>query len=111
LLNGTQVSVDQFPQRALDLYRTANLSAPNRATNILGMARSNSQLRLNLEAARLSRILIAQISSSNNSDPIFSEEANDFLAQKEALKNSANNNQFCLLSILVSMYIFLISIN
>jgi hypothetical protein len=110
MLNGTQVSVSDFASSALTLYQIANVSSPNRAINILGMARANSQLLRNSEAVRLYRLLLAQISSSNNTDPIFFEEAIDFIAQKEDLQNSSNNNKFCFSSILVVLY-FLFFIN
>ena len=107
MLNGTQVSVSDFASRALTLYQIANVSSPNRAINILGMARANSQLLLNSEAVRLYQLLLAQISSSNNTDPIFFEEALDFISQNEDLQNSSNNNKFGFSSILV-VFIFFI---
>ncbi len=76
-LNGIQVSIDEFPTRALVLYQNANSSAPNRAINTLGMARANLQIGNNNEAVRLYEVLITQMNSSNDSDPIFSEEALD----------------------------------
>ncbi|CAF3861055.1 unnamed protein product [Rotaria sp. Silwood1] len=90
MLNGTQVSISEFPQYALNLYQIADISAPNRAINILGMARANSQLRSNDEAVKFYRKLLDQINASNNTDPLFSQEATDFIAQKESMGNSAN---------------------
>jgi len=107
MLNGTQVSVNDFPRLALNLYQTANLSAPNRAINILGMARSNSQLRYNGLAATFYQTLLNQMQSSNNSDPIFSQEATDFIAQQSGSTNSANNNQFCFSSIFIVFIVFI----
>ncbi|CAF4660887.1 unnamed protein product, partial [Rotaria sp. Silwood2] len=52
MLNGAQVLISEFPRYALNLYQLADLSAPNRAINILGMARANAQLRYNDEAVK-----------------------------------------------------------
>lgn len=87
------MSINDFAQRAFDLYEIANSTAPNRAINILGKARSYTQLRRNDDAARIYRILIDQITSTNTSDPVFSEEATNFLMQKKILYGSANNLQ------------------
>ncbi|CAF4723878.1 unnamed protein product, partial [Rotaria sp. Silwood2] len=81
MLNGAQVLISEFPRYALNLYQLADLSAPNRAINILGMARANAQLRYNDEAVKFYRKLLVQISSSNNTDPLFSQEATDFITQ------------------------------
>jgi hypothetical protein len=90
MLNGSRVAVSEFPRLALKLYEYANSSAPNRAINILGMARANSQLRLNSAAERFYRMLLDQIGSSNNTDTIFVDEAKAFIAQKEVLTGLAD---------------------
>jgi len=92
-LNGSEISVSNFPQRALELYTQANLSAPNRAVNILGTARAYSQMHHNSEAAKFYQILINQITSTNTSDPIFSQEANDFITKYENIQNHGNKKQ------------------
>ncbi|UJR31504.1 hypothetical protein I4U23_018993 [Adineta vaga] len=104
MFNDTLISVSQFPLFALDLYESADISAPNRAANILGMARANSQLRYNNAAERLYQKLLDQISSSNNSDPIFAQEATNFLAQKTELTGLADKKQFCFYSIVLSLF-------
>lgn len=112
MLNGTQVSVNEFPQRALDLYLTANQSSPNRAINTLGTARAYSQLLNNIEAVKYYKILLAQINSSNNSDPGFAKEALDFIALQQEkppipIVNIANNIEYCILLIfIISIYLF-----
>ncbi|CAF4914218.1 unnamed protein product, partial [Rotaria sp. Silwood1] len=63
-----------------------DISAPNRAINILGMARANAQLRSNDEAVKFYQKLLDQINSSNNTDQLFSQEATDFIAQKESMR-------------------------
>ncbi|CAF4681163.1 unnamed protein product [Rotaria sp. Silwood1] len=91
MLNGTQISISEFPQYALNLYQIADISAPNRSINILGMARANAQLGSDNEAVKFYRKLLDQINPSNNTDPVFSQEATYFIAQKENIGNSANN--------------------
>ena len=78
---------------ALTLYRTANLSAPNRAVNTLGTARAYAQRRLNSDAVKVYQKLLAQISVFNNTDDTFSQEATSFKIQKEELQGSATNKQ------------------
>lgn len=103
MLNSTAITVDQFPQYALNLYESADISAPNRAINILGMARAYSQLRYNNAAERLYQKLLDQITSSNNTDSVFAEEANAFITQKTVLTGSARNERFCFHSIVISL--------
>lgn len=105
-MNGTEVSVSEFPRLALNQYLAANLSSPNRAINILGIARAYSQMRSNNQAERVYQILLDQITSSNTSDPIFAQEANDFISQKQALQNVAKKNQFSLSSIFIVFLLF-----
>ncbi|CAF3694868.1 unnamed protein product [Rotaria sp. Silwood1] len=90
MLNGTQISISEFPQYALNLYQIADISAPNRSINILGMARANAQLGSDNEAVKFYRKLLDQINPLNNTDPLFSQEATYFIAQKESIGNSAN---------------------
>ncbi|CAF0966927.1 unnamed protein product [Adineta steineri] len=106
-LNGTQVSVSQFSQYALNLYQIANLSSPNRAINILGAARANSQLLLNNVAAGYYQMLLDQISSQNASDPVFFQEAINFIAQNQVLQSSANNNHLNFFINLISFCILI----
>lgn len=108
MLNGTEVSVSQFPRLALTLYQIANSTAPGRAINLLGIARSYSQLRNNNEAAQIYEILIDEITSTNTSDPVFSQEATDFIAQNQALGNSAKQNQFYLSSLFIVFITFIL---
>ena len=63
-----------FPSRALGLYQQANGSAPNRAINTFGMARANLQMGNNAAATQLYQGLLVQISSSNDTNSIFSQE-------------------------------------
>lgn len=106
-LNGSRTTVISFPQRALDLYKRANLSAPNRAVNILGVARSYSQMQHNGDAVRYYRMLINQITSTNTSDPIFSQEANDFIAKYENLQNHGNINRIYLSTFFLFFLVFI----
>ena len=92
-LNGSQVFVSDFPKSALNLYRTANVSAPNRAINTLGIARAYAQRRLNSDAVAVYQKLLAQISVSNNTDETFLQEATGFKIQKEELQGSATSKQ------------------
>ncbi|CAF3351042.1 unnamed protein product [Rotaria sp. Silwood2] len=101
MLNGAQVLISEFPRYALNLYQSEDLSAPNRTINILGMARANAQLHNNDEAIKFYRKLLTQINFSNTTDPLFSQEATDFITQAENTKNSANTNQLCFLLILI----------
>ncbi len=79
MLNGINVSINEFPGKALVLYQEADSIAPNRSINTLGMARANVQLGNNDEAARLYQVLLTQVNSSTDSDPIFSQEAANFI--------------------------------
>jgi hypothetical protein len=101
-LNGTNVSINEFPTRALALYQEANSSAPNRAINTLGMARANLQMGDETEAIRLYQALLTQMTSSNNSDPIFSEEALSIITVNY---NAASTNKY---SFLLSIFILCI---
>ncbi len=101
-LNGTNVSINEFPIRALALYQVANSSAPNRAINTLGMARANLQIGNKNEAIRLYQILLTQVTSSNDADPIFSEEALTIIASNY---NAASTNKY---SFLLSIFILCI---
>ena len=58
------------------------------------MARANVQLHNDAETVRLYQILLKQMNSSNNADPIFSSEAINITAQIGLLHNSAINNHF-----------------
>jgi tetratricopeptide (TPR) repeat protein len=98
-LNGTNVSIDQFPARAIALYQKANLSAPNRAINTLGIARTYLQMGNTNQAVQLYQALLTQMTLSNNADPIFSEEALTTIAKYNGAA-SINNNSF-LLSIFI----------
>lgn len=100
-LNGTNVTIDKFPSQALALYQEANSSAPNRAINTLGMARANLQMGNKNEANRLYQILLTQMTSSNNFDPIFSAEALNITANY----NSASTNKY---SFILSIFILCI---
>jgi hypothetical protein len=79
MLNGINVSINEFPGKALVLYQEADSIAPNRSINTLGMARANVQLGNNDEAARLYQVLLTQVNLSTDSDPIFSQEAANFI--------------------------------
>lgn len=92
MIDNIQVPLSEFPQRALNLYQMATLSTPNRAINILGMARANAQLRNIGEAIKFYQMLLAQINLSKNQDPTFSQEATNFIAENGEMLNSANNN-------------------
>jgi len=94
-LNDSETSVDKFPLMALNLYKTADQVAPNRAINTLGMARSNAHLGQDSVAAGLYQQLIYQMTSSNSSDDSFLKEANEYLDNH----SSAINRSFSLLSI------------
>ena len=109
-LNGTNVSVTDFPRRALILFQAANWSAPGRAINLLGMARTNVQLQYDGEAERLYKLLLDQITSTSTPDPKFSQEAATFIANKTELYSSANSNQFCFLSVLPVFILFIFSL-
>jgi hypothetical protein len=103
MLNGSEISVDKFPLMALNLYKNADQVAPNRAINILGMARSNARLNQHSVAAGLYQQLFFQMTSSNNSDDSFLKEANEYLDKH----NSAINCKFSFLLILFSLFCFI----
>lgn len=88
-----------------------NLSSPNRATNILGIARAYAQLRNNTQASMYYQILLNQINYTNNSDPIFLEEAINFLNQTHLIDSACCNHSWFLLILFVSSYSSLFSIN
>jgi predicted Zn-dependent protease with MMP-like domain len=101
-LNGTIVSINEFPTRALSLYQTANLTGPNRAINTLGMARSNLQSGNTNAAVNLYKMLLIQMNSSNDSDPIFLQEALNITI----IHNSATTNKPFILSFIFIFCIF-----
>jgi hypothetical protein len=101
-LNGAQISINDFPTQALTLCQTANSTAPNRAINILGMARANSQSNNYTEAVRLYNVLRTQMNSSNHSDPIFLQEATNVI-------NDVQNNSFTVMSTVISTNITVMS--
>ena len=78
-LNGTRMSIEKFPSLALQLYKQADVMAPNRAINSVGMARSHAHLDQHGIAANLYQQLIFQMSSSNNTDGSFLKEPNAYL--------------------------------
>jgi len=103
ILNDSETSVDKFPLMALNLYKTADQVAPNRAINTLGMARSNAHLGQDSVAAGLYQQLIYQMTSSNNSDDSFLKEANEYLDNH----SSAINCSFSFLSVFFSLCCFI----
>ena len=113
MLNGVNVSIQDFPNRALTLYQSANTSEPNRAINTLGMAQSNSQLGNNTAAQQLYQTLLAQMNSSNTANQIFSQ------AIRNATNNNNNNNNnnsastnqssFLLLMLILFVHFFFLS--
>jgi len=103
-LNGTSVSINEFPTRALSLYQTTNLTGPNRAINTLGMARSYLQSGNTNEAVKFYQALLIQMNSSNDSDPIFLQEALNITITP----NFATTNKPFILSFI---FIFCISYN
>lgn len=100
MLNGTQVSIDQFPSIALELYTSADHVAPNRAINTLGMARSNAFLEQHNIAVSLYQQLYFQMTSSNRSDETFLREADDYLDKH----NSAIHCHFSYILIILSIF-------
>lgn len=99
MLNGSQVSIDHFPAVALDLYKSADYVAPNRAINTLGMARSNVFLEQHSAAVSLYQQLYFQMTSSNRSDETFLREADDYLDKH----NSAIHCHFSYILIIFSI--------
>ena len=85
-----------FPKRAMDLYRWANLTGVHRAINTLGIARANTQLRNYAEATRLYRVLQAQMNTSNATEVIFLQELNGFINGIAPFLNSAVAPRFSL---------------
>jgi hypothetical protein len=102
-LNGSQISVDKFPSIALNLYKTADQIAPNRAINTLGMARSKARLEQHGAAASLYQQLFFQMTSSNHSDDSFLREANEYLDHH----SSAINSKFSFTLIVFSLFCFI----
>jgi uncharacterized protein HemY len=100
-LNGANVSIDQFPTRALALYQRVNSSAPNRAINTLGMARANLQMGNTEQAVQLYQALLTLTTSSNNADPIFSEEALTTIAKYNGAASTSTNIYSFVLSIFI----------
>ena len=100
MLNGSQISIENFPSLALDLYKKADQVAPNRAINTLGMARSNALLEQHGAAASLYQQLFFQMTSSNRSDETFLKEADDYLDKH----NSAINFNFSYILIIFLIF-------
>ena len=71
------------------MYQTANSTDPNRAVGILGLARSYTRLQNYDEAARLYRVLLVQLNSSNTTDNTFLQEVNSLLSQVLQQNNAA----------------------
>ena len=71
------------------MYQTANSTDPNRAVGFLGLARSYTRLQNYAEAARLYRVLLVQLNSSNTTDNTFLQEVNSLLSQVLQQNNAA----------------------
>jgi hypothetical protein len=102
-LNGSETSVDKFPSIALNLYKKADQTAPNRAINTLGMARAKARLDQHGAAVSLYQQLFFQMTSSNHSDDSFLREANDYLDHH----SSAINCNFSFTLIIFSLFCFI----
>ena len=94
ILNSKQTSMSDFATTALTIYQKANETAPNRAINIVGMARANIQFGNTNEAVKLYQLLLTQMNLSNNTNSIFTQEANSFIAQITGQFNFASHNLF-----------------
>ncbi len=104
MLNGTETLVDNFPSIALNLYKKADQTAPNRAINTLGMARSHAHLNRHSAAVGLYQQLFYQMTSSNTNDDSFLKEANAYLDKH----SSAINCSFSLNLIFFSLFCFIV---
>jgi len=102
-LNGSETSVDKFPLIALNLYKKADQTAPNRAINTLGMARSNAHLDQHSIATGLYQQLLFQMTSSNHSDDSFLKEGNEYLDNH----SSAIDCSFSFLLIFFSLFCYI----
>ncbi|CAF4645866.1 unnamed protein product [Rotaria sp. Silwood1] len=103
ILKSKVISIVDFPSQALDLFKKTNETAPNRAINIVGMARAYVELGNINEAVQLYKLLLTQMSLSNNTDLILFQEANNFIAQNLIQFNSATN-YFSLNFLLLSVF-------
>lgn len=90
MFNGTQTSIAKFPSIALKLYKIADQTAPNRAINTLGLARSNAHLNRHSIAVGLYQQLSFQMTSSHYHDENFLKEPNEYLDNH----NSAIHSNF-----------------
>lgn len=97
--NGSEISVDQFPSIALDLYKTADHIAPNRAINTFGMARAHVLLNDHHAAVSLFQQLSYQMTSSNNHDDSFLRQLNIYLDKYNSAVNC--NISFILITFLL----------
>jgi hypothetical protein len=83
-LKHSVVQINDFPSIAFSLYEKANRTAPNRGTNVLGMARAQAGMGHTSEAKQLYQALLHEWSHSqlsSNIDQIVIQEAHDYLYQ------------------------------
>lgn len=88
------------------MYQTANSSGPNRAVGLLGLARTYTRLQNYVEAARLYRVLLAQLNSSSTTDSAFLQEVSTLLSQIPQQNNTATTHRGVLLSFSLIFLIF-----
>ena len=105
MLNGTWVAIERFPLLALDLYKQADQTAPNRAINTLGMARGHADAGQDQTAVTLYQNLHFQMTSSNRSDESFLREVNQYIDQHSSTAPVSRISFLWLLSSLI--YFFL----
>ncbi|CAF4000410.1 unnamed protein product [Rotaria magnacalcarata] len=98
-LRNRHTSVMDFATKALALYQRTNAVAPNRIVNIIGMARANAQLGKINEATKFYQLLLTQMNLSNNTNSIFTQEANSFIAKYPIQTNFASKQHSCFSSI------------
>ncbi|CAF3326923.1 unnamed protein product [Rotaria socialis] len=109
-LRSRQTSVMDFATKALALYQEANAVAPNRIVNIIGMARVNAQLDKINEARQFYQLLLTQMNLSNNTDSIFTQEANSFIAKYPIQPNFASKQHSYFSSIFLLLFFNLFKI-
>ncbi|CAF4433106.1 unnamed protein product [Rotaria sp. Silwood2] len=90
-LKSKRTPIVDFPSQALSLLKKTNETAPNRAINMVGMARAYVQSDNINEAVKLYQLLLTQMNFSNNSDLTFFQEAQQFIEQSLVQYNSSSN--------------------
>jgi hypothetical protein len=105
-LNGTPLAYEDLPSRALKMFQIVNSTAPNRATNLLGMAQAYTALKNTTEAVKIYGLLLSQMNISNTNDSIFLTELNNLINQIPPQNTLAIHNNGFLLMLLMILFLY-----